>query len=217
MRSALGFSGKVLDAVRHDPRLVVLWGVGVSLLVLLGGVLSLTGELPRYGKLTTAAIVIVILAGLFAYTVPRVKPASPPPEELIAVLDDRAQVVQKRIASRRQGLLGAGRGGTGPRSNRARADKLRGLQGHFAALYLKHVDALRRGQYARAHEICQTIQQILIEVDEEFLSAHERREIHNWVALISESVVGLYPGPWPTNLSPGVSEDKVFAIWREAE
>src|SRR6266404_5939412 len=61
MRSAFVFFGKVLEAVKHDTRLAILWGFGVLFLVILVSVLVLAHELPDYAKLTTIILIILVL------------------------------------------------------------------------------------------------------------------------------------------------------------
>jgi len=77
MQSALGFFAKVLDTVKKDPRLAILWGFGVLLLVLLVATLFIARDIPPIGKVILAALIVVVLTFLFVYTLPRTETPKP--------------------------------------------------------------------------------------------------------------------------------------------
>ena len=77
MKSALGFFERVLDAVKNDTRLAILWGFGVLLLVLLVATLFIARDLPPIGKGIFAALVVIVLTFLFVYTLQRTESPKP--------------------------------------------------------------------------------------------------------------------------------------------
>jgi hypothetical protein len=217
MRSAFVFFERVLDAVKDDSRLTILWGFAVLLLVVLISVLVLANDLAPLAKLILAVVVILTLVALFLYTIPRVRAtAAPPPAELIARLSDRAAIVEQRLENKRQSLSGARRGGRRPASDAARATRLKAAQGQFSELFPKHIEALKRGQYVRAHEICRTIQQTLSDANKDFVESQDTGLIYHLSAISSQSIEGLYPGPRPHDLPESVAPDLAAAIWPES-
>ena len=72
LSSAFSFFGKVLDNLKKDKRLTILWGFAVLQLVVLIVVLVL-GELGTGAKLSVIIISMCIIVGLFIYTVPRLQ------------------------------------------------------------------------------------------------------------------------------------------------
>ena len=77
MKSVLGFFESVLDTVKSDTRLAILWGFGVLLLVLLVATLFIARDLPPIGKGIFAALIVLVLTFLFVYTLPRTESPKP--------------------------------------------------------------------------------------------------------------------------------------------
>lgn len=71
------FFGKVLENVKKDNKLAILWGFGVLVLVLVIVTFILAGDVPPIGKLVIAIVTIVFLGVIFIYTLSKIEPIEP--------------------------------------------------------------------------------------------------------------------------------------------
>jgi hypothetical protein len=79
LESAFGFFTRVLNVVKGDLRLAILWGFGVLLLVVLIVALVLAGDLTPLMKLGVVVLIVLVLAYLFVHTVPKLAGPEEPP------------------------------------------------------------------------------------------------------------------------------------------
>jgi hypothetical protein len=71
------FFGKILEAIKRDKQLVIVWGISVLFLVMLLGVLAI-GNLTSGANLTVIIVIAVIVAGLCIYSITRSKSTASP-------------------------------------------------------------------------------------------------------------------------------------------
>jgi HEAT repeat protein len=93
MQYAFSFFGEVLNAVRRDLSLAILWGFGVLFLVVLIVALMLARDVPPIAKLGLTVLILMLLTGLFLYTVPRMSP-----KKVVPRLDDLNSLIQRSTA-----------------------------------------------------------------------------------------------------------------------
>jgi hypothetical protein len=212
MDTAFGFFGNLLEAIKRDTRLTILWGFGVLLFVCLVVLLVLAPDLHPTAKAILIGGVILILPVLFIYTVPRL-PDQQFPKQLIALLEDRAEAVITTIAEKNEVLKRGSRGGTGPGSNHAKIQTLNNAQARFESLHKKHIECLRAADFTRAHELCRTIRELLAGLEAEFGRQIQPGLLYKIEADMFTSQFASYPGSRPNDISNEVSTYFLDAVW----
>jgi hypothetical protein len=161
MRTGFEFFGKVLEAVQADKLLAILWGFGVLFLVITVSVLVLAKDLQDWARFTVILTVLLLLTALFVFTIRRASQPNDDLTETIKVLRLRASFVDKSMEHAIDTLTARGRGGSGPFSNKAKAERVKSAREQFLSLHQTHIAALEQRAMLQSHEINRQIQVVL--------------------------------------------------------
>src|SRR5579864_1047761 len=74
LKYAFSFFGEVLKVLQKDTQLAILWGFGVLFLVIIIVTFVLAGDILPLAKAGLVVLIVITLAVLFVYTLPRTDP-----------------------------------------------------------------------------------------------------------------------------------------------